>query len=273
MKIIKFLLILIISPLFFVNTYAAENEITIIDVDSTNSSVVKIFFDKKIETNSIDLDSDVKVFKDLYTDSIIRDLTNDKLITINLSSDLKTNTSYSLLSVYWVEWSIDFDINDLINWLEITWSDSDWVSKVSIIDSKTINIEFKKSILSDDIDVKLLSEFNVNSLKFWIDNKNELSFYLENKLDINSNYLIMIFSLTTTEKTIYTIANFIYSFKTEILSDEIIKEPVSEIINEENEIDNVALNSAETPDTWTETWILMFLTFILSTFIYYRKKV
>ena len=273
MKLIKFLAFLIISALFLTNTFAEENNVSIIDTDATNSNLLKIFLDKDIETNSAELVSDIKLFKDLNTLNILRDLDNDKLLTITLSDDIKNNSSYSLLSVYWVEWSIDFKIDELINWLEITWTDTDWVEKISIIDSKKLSVLFKNSITSDDVDVKLLREYSIDSLQFNMDNKKELDVYLADKLSNNSNYLIMIFSINTTEDISYTIWNSIYDFTTELLNDVEVVEPIIEVIEEENIIDNVALNSAQTPDTWAETWILMLFTLLLSTFIYFRKKV
>ena len=272
MKLIKILAFLFISALFITNVFAEENNVSIIDVDATNSNILKLFVDKDIETNSVELASDIKIFKDLNTENIVRDLVNDKLLTITLSEDIKNNSSYSLLSVYGAEWSIDFRIDDLINWLEIVWNDTDGVEKVSIIDSKQLTILFKKSITSEDVDVKLLREYNIESLQFNIDNKKELDIYLADKLNNNSKYLIMIFSINTIEEVSYTVLNSIYDFNTEVLADIEVVEPVVEIIEENNITDNVALNSAETPDTWAETWILMLFTFILSTYIYFRKK-
>lgn len=276
MKLMKILAFLIINALFTTNILAAENDISIIDVDATNSNVLKIFMDRDLETNSADLTSDIKIFKDLNTETIIKDLENDKLLSINLSEDIKNNSSYSLLSVYWVEWSIDFRIDDLINWLEIIWNDTDWVEKISIINSRQLNVVFKNSIISDDVDVKILREYNIDSLQFNIDNKKELDVYLADKLSITSKYLVMVFSITTTENIVYTIWNSIYDFNTELLNDVEIVEPIveviDEVIDEENAIDNVALNSAATPNTWAETWILLLFTFIVSSLIYLRRK-
>ena len=103
MKLIKILAFLFISALFITNVFAEENNVSIIDVDATNSNILKLFVDKDIETNSVELASDIKIFKDLNTENIVRDLVNDKLLTITLSEDIKNNSSYSLLSVYGAE--------------------------------------------------------------------------------------------------------------------------------------------------------------------------
>jgi hypothetical protein len=82
----------------------------------------------------------------------------------------------------------------------------------------------------------------------------------------------MMFGITTKEEISYNISNSIYDFTIKWLSGGKVDEPIGENIDEDSKTDNVALNSAETPDTWAETWILILATFLLSNFIYFRKK-
>jgi hypothetical protein len=90
----------------------------------------------------------------------------------------------------------------------------------------------------------------------------------------------MMFTITNEENVIYNISNPIYNFavswsyeKEVIAEKEVGMEKVKDNIEEDYEISDIALNSARTPDTWTETWILLLMTFILSNFIYFRKKI
>jgi hypothetical protein len=99
MKIIKYIITFIILLTSF--TVFAESEyISIIDINSENTNVLKVFFDKKIETNSDIIESDIKVFRDLDNKKISIDLENNKLVHLSLEKNLESNTSYSLLSVY-----------------------------------------------------------------------------------------------------------------------------------------------------------------------------
>lgn len=273
MKFIQILILGLFTFMFSTNIFAADNSVSIIDIDSSNSSLLKIYFDNDIETNSTDLDSDIKLFRDLESESIVRDLKNDKLITINLSEELKINTSYSLLSVFWAEWSIDFKIANIIDWLEVSWNLWDWISKINIVNSKQLQVSFVDSIKVDEVDVKLLREHSIDSLKFITDNKKELDLYLSNKLFENSKYIIMLFSITTKEGVNYNISNSIYDFTTNWLSEEVIENVVEEVIPEAIQTENIALNSAATPKTWAETWVILFWTFLLSSFIFFRKRI
>lgn len=272
MKFIKFLTFFFLIFLSFSNAMAKDTNVSIIDLDSSNSSLLKIYLDKDVETNTLDIESDIKLFRDLNIKSVVRDLENDKLITINLSEDLSKNSSYSLLPVFWAEWSIDFDIEDLINWLEITWSNWDWISKIDIVDSKTIKVTFTKILTSESIDIKLLKEYDIDSIQLNDTNNKELDLFLKDKLLDNSKYIVMMFSFNTKENNIFNIDNSIYDFITEWLSNNPVKKIKEDVISDDKKTDNIALNSAQTPDTWPETWILLFFAFLVSNFIYFRRK-
>ncbi len=270
-KVFKIIIWLCISFLFINLTSAAEITTSIIDIDSSKTNLLKIFLDKNISSNSDVLSWDIKLFNDIKYTNIIKDLENNNIVNINLTTDLEKNTSYSLLSVFWAEWTIDFKINDLINWLEINWDWSTWISKVNIIDSKNIQITFVDNIIWDDIDIKILKEYWINNLKIDTDNNKVINISLLNNLESDSKYLIMIFTFTTKEWDIYNIENSIYDFTTKWdLTNTIIKD--EEIIKDNEKTWNIALNSAETPDTGPETWILLLSTFLLSNFVYFRKK-
>jgi len=272
MKTIKTIVVFLFSLLLTFNAFAENNDVSIIDIDSKNSNILKIFFDKDIETNNQNVTSDVKIFKDLNNKKISIDLKNNKLVHLSLEKVLEANTSYSLLSVYWAEWAIDFKLDDIVNPIEINWASSDWIEKLIISDSQNIEIYFKEAISSDSVDLKLLREYDTESLKINSENKKELDIYLKDELYNNSNYIAMIFSITTKEEFNYTISNSIYDFTTKSVSIEKVEVP------SEGELDwkstwDIALNSANTPETWAETWILILTTLLVSNFVYFRKKI
>jgi hypothetical protein len=81
----------------------------------------------------------------------------------------------------------------------------------------------------------------------------------------------MIFSISTKENTEYTIKNYIYDFETQIVNNNKASIPTNDSIQKEKELQNTALNSATTPDTGPETWILLLFTFLLSSIVYIKK--
>lgn len=273
MKIVKLIFVLIITFFLSFNAFAENNDISIIDIDSKNSNLLKIFFDKSIETNSTDITSDIKVFRDLSNEKISIDLENDKLAHLKLEENLELNTSYSLLSVYWAEWTIDFKIDNIIDWIEIKWNNSNWIEKIIISDPKTLNIYFTNSIEWDSIDIKLLREYDIESLKINTENNKELDIYLKNELYNDSKYIVMIFSIITQENLNYSILNSIYDFITKWVSSEKVEIPLEENTEVWEDTWETALNSAKTPDAWAETWILIFATLLFSNFIYFRKRI
>jgi len=271
MNFIKILFIALLSILTLNQSFAKDYDLSIIDIDSSNSKIVKLFFDNEIFSQKWEINSELKLFNDLKIDKIIKDLTSNKIVELTLLNELENNTSYSLLSVYWSEWTIDFKIDDTINWLEINWDWTTWIDKIFIIDNKHLKIYFTNDIVWEDIDIKLLKEYTVKSLFVDSINNKILNIELNDRLSTNSKYLIMLFSFTNNEWDTFNVLNSIYDFTTlSNLNNEKLVE--NNVINEDEQTWNIALNSAETPDTWAETWVVLLATFILSNFIYFRKK-
>ncbi len=271
MKFIKTLIAIFISIIIVNNAFAENTNLSIIDIDSSNSNLIKIFFDKEIESSNLNIDWTIKVFKDLKYNNIVKELENNRTISINLKDNLEKNTSYSFLSIYWTEWNIDFKIYDIIDWLKVIWGPTSWIKELNIIDSNTIKIIFIKDIIWNSIDIKILEEYKTKWLSIDKDNNKKINVNLLNNLSKNSNYLLMLFTFSNYEKVEFIINNPIFDFLTK---DSLEKAKIIEIeeIKKEERIWYVAFNSAETPDTWAETWILLLATFLLSNFLYFRKK-
>jgi hypothetical protein len=75
--------------------------------------MLKIFLDEKIETNTLNVNSDIKLFRNLEITKNSVDLENTNLLHLNLKEDLVSYTSYNLLSVYGTKGNINFDIEEL----------------------------------------------------------------------------------------------------------------------------------------------------------------
>jgi hypothetical protein len=92
MKVLKLLIIFIFTLSVSFNVYANDRDISIIDIDSKNSNILKIFLDKNIETNTMSVNSDIKVFRDLETTKISIDLENSNLVHLSLKEGLEEDT-------------------------------------------------------------------------------------------------------------------------------------------------------------------------------------
>ncbi len=247
-------------------------EASIIDINSQNSNLLKIFFDKDIETGNQDVYPDIKIFKDLENKNISLDLEDNKLVNLVLENSLSSYSSYSLLSVVGAEWTIDFEIEDEIAWLEIIWGYSQGIEKIVILDEKNLDIYFTQPVDWESIEVKLLKWIKETAYRINNENKKELNVYLENSLNENSKYIVMMFGLSTQEWNNYSITNSIYDFMTQTISEEDLEIPSLEEEEIWEKIDEVALNSAKVPDTWTETWILILTAVLFSSLIYFKKR-
>ena len=250
----------------------SDIETSIIDINSENSNLLKIFFDKDIETENQDVYPDIKIFRDLENKNISIDLEDNKLVNLVLENSLSSYSSYSLLSVVGAEWTIDFEIEDEVAWLEIIWGSSQWIEKILIVDEKNLDIYFTEPVDWESIEVKLLRWVKETAYRINTENKKELNIYLENSLNENSKYIVMMFGLSTQEWDTYSITNSIYDFVTQSISEEELEIPSLEEEEIWEKIDEVALNSAKVPDTWTETWILILTAILFSSLIYFKKR-
>jgi len=254
-KIISILMLLTLS----LSTFAASTkEATIISLDSTKTNIIKILTDKEFSSSDLKLNSEAKIFKDLNLDNI------------TLKQELKANTSYSFLSVYWIDWNMDFALWNDISWIDIENSATDEnVASIFIKSPKEIVINFKKDITpSDDLEVKLLRQLKISDILIDSDNDKQINILLKDNLEDSSNYILMLFQVSTKEWDKTTFLNWIYDFST---NDSLQKQEITNL-TKENVLKKVALNAAETPDTWTSTNILIVLTFIMSSIIFFRRK-
>lgn len=266
-KILSILLLLSFS----LSAFAAKTqEATILDLDSSKENIIKISTDTEIISSDLKLKREVKIFKDLDLEKIEVDVNDNKKLNITLKEELKSNTSYSFLSVYGIDWNIDFSIQDEISGVEIENPSSDEnISSVLIKSPKELVLNFKSEIKqSDDLEVKLLRELKISDVLIDADNEKQINMLLKDKLEADSNYILMLFEVVTKEWIKTTFLNWIYDFSTE---DWLKTEEVTEL-TKKKVLEKVALNAAETPDTWAETSVLVVLTLIMSSIIFLRRK-
>lgn len=288
------------------------------EIEVVNDKKLNLSIDSQdIILSQWELNSEIKVLKDINVDFSARDFNDSKKVSISLQSWLNPNSSYNLLSVSWTDWSIDFSLKDNLNSLEIDNSsnlwDEQWISKIVVQSENSIDVYFNKDLEEDEFEFKILKELNVESVSS--SDAMTIDVNLEDKLDASSNYIVMVISLEDSvwKEVIFT--QWVYDFVSweELASSEDLEENNEDNIavqdednsmeedqnnledsmldlvvldqeessqdednsmeeNSEDNIENVALNSASTPDTWAETWVLILGTLFINTFLTLRKR-
>ena len=286
MKILKKLFVVVLSTLMITTNTFAATDLNIINVAADEIDSVKILLDGEVESDMNILEWDAKVFKDIEVETLEKDLDSNFKLNVLLTEALEANSSYSFLSVYGVEGNMDFMLWDEVIWVELDNAlSSENVEKIFIKDSNNIEIIFVKEIIETDIEIKVLKELSVASIELNIEDKTELNLVMKDALEVSSRYILMMFSLNISEEEEVSFANGIFDFETneqfntqEIINDETNLETIDEVEVSETgealngEVEEVALNAAATPETWAATWILISLTFFMSSIIFVRRK-
>jgi len=288
MKALKITLTLLLSYVLLTQTFAASVE----NIEVVDSKNINVLFDTGVVLPEWDIDSDIKVLKDIAISFSSKDLEDEFKLILDLNGELKTNAKYSLLSILWPEWNIDFTLAEAIDGLEIINDivpEGQWVTKVVIKDSKTIELFYNNAITEEEFEFKLLSESTISSLTA---KDNSISVQFVNDLSEYSNYILMLLSVTDRFWAELTFDEDLQDFNTEtfVVAEEIEEEPIVEDLpvieettetvieettdNDEDEwnLEEISLNAATTPDTWASTWVLLMLTLITNIWIFFRKK-
>ncbi len=275
-KILLFLALLTFNLWVFASSWNVDNswnqtkEATIAWVDASKLNIVKIKLDTEVQTkDDLNLTSDLKIYKSLEIKNFWVDLNDSKKLNVELSNPLQKNTTYSFLSIYDIDWNMDFSVWDELNWVEIEASwDAKNISKVKIESPRKLTFFFKNDLTpSEDMEIKILKEIKIDKILLDSENNKQVNVILKDNLEENKKYILMMFELNSNKEKI-TILNNVYDFETK---SDLKKEDTSKVLDKKV-VDKVALNAAETPDTGPETNVLIFLTFIISTIVYFRRK-
>lgn len=234
--------------------------------------------------SGISPDSEWKILEDVKVLEVIKDLDNAKKIKLNLESDLIDGKNYSIISVSeGLDTSIDFNLSwdktKIINAALVP--EETWIEYISVLDSKTVEIYLNKEVSLEKYEFKTFKELNVDSM--FLDTTN-LNLKLADTLSSNKDY-ILILTLKDLENKDIEIDNSLFDFVTPEFATPVLEELSSaeELTNTWTEIldattqsgetvETVAMNVTQTPPTWTETNILLFLTFILTLSIFLAKR-
>lgn len=281
MKKIKIILISLSLILSITKVYAANlDEITIIDDQNVN-----LLLSNDVILSQWNINAEIKFLKDIEITFVSKDFNDQNKLILNLASDMAINTSYNLLTIVWPDANIDFktwvSLNDIeiLNTENLDWK-MQWLNRIIIKDSKTLELYFNAILEDEEFEFKLLNELIIEKItSIW---NNNISLVLGDTIETISNYLIMILSIKDTTWNEIIFDEDLYELKTtqDLKSSSteenntVEEKDVVDVDLEEDEttLVGVALNSAETPDTWPETTVLLMLTFILNSIYFVRKK-
>lgn len=299
-KIIK---VLFLSLFFTATTNATTLDLKIDEVIQNWANSVSVNFDKDVNWTSITWD--VKIFRDLEILEISKDETMPSKLNIKLGKDVKVGGTYNVFAVFWVDWTADFMVE---SWMTVKMLSkaptSQWIVRVAFKDSKNMELYFKDSLTWSDYEFKLLEEYGVSDMttSSW-----SLVINTVSNFESNSDYILMIISLSDDIGNEYNIDESIYDFRLwEVVanstSEKIVKDDIvnmlktteeEKVVSEEiktNEvvsqtwslqnsswalewnIEQEAKKITETPDTWAETWVLMLLTLIISSIYFLARR-
>ncbi len=325
---IKYIALAMITMLVSTNISFASNsawEIQSMKALSATEVEMKLKTDIPFVTDS--LSWDLKIFKDITAESISRDTENSKKLILKVSSDITAESSYSILSIFWVDGNIDFDLwgeiigQEIPNKLPPEWDQ--WIEKIKIVTLRTIEVYFKKSLDESEFEFKIWKKINSSSIIPNNIDKKTISIKLIDNLEANSDYITTISELKSTSGDSITFENWFFDFSSAWANIPVVKwwdksleeqlmnklewtntssnssiemnsalsEEIKKLLWESEEetkswttswswekeevrtqLENLALDAKQTPDTWAETWVLILLALWINTGLYLYKK-
>ncbi len=256
----------------FVNAASVER------ISPVDNSSLEVFLTEGLDVWET-VDADIKVLKDLIVSDAYKDTSDSKKVIISLTYDLQKNNTYSLLGILWTDSNADFAVVDKLSW-EVEVSGEE-IEKINIINSKTIEVFYKNEIESEDLVYKVLKNLNTKELSFknWV-----LTVVVDSPLEVFSSYILLINSFSDSIWADIAFDEVYYEFQTPDYLEEVLKNEVEENMAEPKEdleaaweenkgnIEQIAMNTHETPPTWTSTWIILLIAWIITWFFFFRIR-
>ena len=268
MKNIKKIFILIL--IFIVNiSYASD----ISSLEVIDDKTINVSLNNGLNLLKWEVSWEIKVLSDVGINFVSKDIEDSNKISLVLWTNLEKNLSYSLLSVSWIDWSMNFNIDELSNGLEIEneeflEGDSQWITKLVVVDNQNVEVYFSKPIEWSEFNFKLLKEIKLDKITYDLD---KLYVSFTEKLKANNNYILIIVSIVDSSWLDVFFEDWVYEFSIEeelINSTKRLKEDFNSATQEGKDIKNIPISSETTPEVGASTWVLVLLTFIINTCIY-----
>jgi hypothetical protein len=270
MKLLKTLFLLSITSLITNTAYASSVD----QIDVLNSHEIELTLSQDVVMWD-NVTWDIKVLKDILVSFAVRDINDYNKVILTLEEDLEMLTNYNLLTIFGANGNIDFKTEKSLDDIEVMNAfqpENQWISKIVTINERTLEVYFKHPVEDTEFEFKIFSEIFVDSIV--TTGTKTVKLHLENAVTSYSQYMLMILSLQDANFKNLKFEEELYNFET-LWSVEMVREETPAIDDnweEVNELENIALNAAETPDTGAETWILVMLTLLVNAGLLIRKK-
>jgi hypothetical protein len=273
MKLLKTFFLLFITSIVTNTAYAANVE----NIDVINSHEIELTLSNDV-TLSEAVTGDVKVLKDILVSFATRDINDHNKVILTLEEDLEMLTNYNLLTIFGANGNIDFRTEKSLIDVEIPnmyQPQDQGIVKIVTVDERTLEVYFKNPVEDTDFEFKIFSENFVDTISHT--GPQGVKLHLEKAVSSHSQYMLMILSLEDGALKSISFDEELYDFET-LDNIEVADEQPEEtvLVDDEGEevleLENIALNAAETPDTGAETWVLVALTLLVNAGLFIRKR-
>jgi len=139
-----------------------------------------------------------------------------------------------------------------------------------------MHVFFNNPLVEEVLEFKLLNGIHISNTT--ISSAQSISLELSDLLAQSSEYILMILSLNDTNGVVFLDEELYDVMTSDNLTEQSTTPTLAEAIVEkeeqaaEEEMVEVALNAAETPDTGAATWVLLLLTAMINGGLYINKK-
>lgn len=276
MKLFKIIFLLSITSIITNTAYAASID----NIEVVNSHEIELSLSNDV-TVSEAVTGDVKVLKDILVSFATRDINDHNKVILTLEEDLQMLTNYNLLTIFGANGNIDFRTEKSLIDVEIAnmyQPQDQGIVKIVTVDERTLEVYFKNPVEDTDFEFKVFSENFVDTISYT--NPQGVKLHLETAITSHSQYMLMVLSLEDGTFKNISFDEELYDFETldtiDVAEEKTEKEAEKVLIDDNGEevleLENIALNAAETPDTGAETWVLVALTLLVNAGLFIRKR-
>lgn len=262
MKTTKKILVLAMAMLCFMSniSYSFADWVSITDIDVIDTRNITATLDIDVDADKLTKE-EIKIMHDIVVSSVELDLADAKKATVFLSSELRQNTKYNMISVFGMDGSMDFEIGASLGAKEIMNVSDEGIKSINIIDSKKIEVVYFDAITTDELELKLLEDMNIESIQ--AESNSSVDITTASDLEKENSYIFMLLSVVWLEWADIEVEDGIYDFETPadiiIASSQVVEEAVQESVvitedNTSNEAEFVAEAEAttEVQNEWNE---------------------
>lgn len=208
--------------------------------------------------------------------SINRDYNDTNKAIVNLSSELKWESSYILLSILWASGNIAFSTPSDFIGLEILNEDvlgekTQEIEKIKITNSSQIEVYFTSEI-EEDLSMKIIRDIEIITIPTW-SITNEIMTSLPKSLESFTNYTLAVVDAKSVNGDTVSVDNTLFDFRTGDYSE--LQETVQEMSEKEETFQVMELAHREDnklPDSGTKENIIIIMSLLLGMAVVFRNK-